>query len=135
MKLTNEFLKELVLETIKEEGALVSVKAGKPDKTGQKNANFKEKKNNPSIDVSEPFVEKAKEDAGKKLDKENGVVPKTFVSGKASPKAQTKPEVSKKAPKSDTDKRIAKAEFELKESYTKSDLIKLIKEQARKMLK
>ena len=106
-----------------------------PPETGQQKANFKEKKNNPSVDVSEPFVEKAKEDAGKKLDKENGVVPKTFVSGKASSKAQTKPEVSKKAPKSDTDKRIAKAEFELKESYTKSDLIKLIKEQARKMLK
>ena len=135
MKLTNQFLKELVLETIKEEGALVSVKAGKADKTGQQKANFKEKKNNPSVDVSEPFVEKAKEDAGKKLDKENGVVPKTFVSGKASPKAQTKAEISKKAPKSDTDKRIAKAEFELKESYKKSDLIKLIKEQARKMLK
>ena len=135
MKLTNEFLKELVLETIKEKGALVSVKAGKADKTGQQKANFKEKNNNPSIDVSEPFVEKAKEDAGKKLDKENGVVPKTFVSGKASVKAQTKAEVSKKAPKSDTDKRIAKAEFELKETYTKSDLVKLIKEQARKMLK
>jgi hypothetical protein len=137
MKLTNEYLKQLVMETIEQESALVSVKAGSKTKTGQAKPSFKQKENNPKVSVSEPFVEKAKEDAVDKLDKEHDKKTKTFVSGgtKAPKKDQPKPEVKEKAPKPADVKRIAKAEFELKESYTKKELAKLIYEEAKKLIK
>lgn len=137
MKLTKQFLKQLVMETMEKEGALVSVKPGVKTKTGQAKPSFKEKDKNPVVKSSEPFVEKAKEDALDKMDKEHDKEVKTFVSGgeKAPKKEQTKPQVSKKAPKSEEiKKRIAKAEFELKESYTKKELTKLIYEEAKKLV-
>jgi len=136
MKLTNEYLKQLVMETLEQEGTLVSVKAGTKTKTGQAKPSFKEKENNPKISVSEPFVEKTKEDAVEKLDKEHDKKTKTFVSGgtKAPKKDQPTPQIKEKAPKQTEDKRIAKAEFELKESYSKKDLAKFIYEEAKKML-
>lgn len=136
MKLTNEYLKQLVMEALEQESALVSVKAGSKTKTGQAKPAFKEKDNNPKVYVSEPFVEKVKEDAVEKLDKEHDKKTKTFVSGgtKAPKKDQPKPEVKEKAPEPEKVKRIAKAEFELKESYTKKDLAKLIYEEAKKIV-
>jgi len=136
MKLTNEYLKQLVMETLEKEGTLVSVKAGAKTKTGQAKPSFKEKENNPKISVSEPFVEKTKDDAVEKLDKEHDKKTKTFVSGgtKTPKKDQPTPQIKEKAPKPEEDKRIAKAEFELKESYSKKDLAKFIYEEAKKML-
>lgn len=136
MKLTNEYLKQLVMEALEEEGALVSVKAGAKSKTGQAKPSFKEKDNNPAVKLSEPFTEKVKEDAVEKLDKEHDKKTKTFVTGgtKAPKKDQPTPQIKEKAPKPTEDKRIAKAEFELKESYSKKDLAKLIYEEAKKIV-
>lgn len=137
MKLTGEYLKQLVIEALEKDSALVSVKAGSKTKTGQAKTAFKEKTNNPKVSVSEPFVEKVKEDAVEKLDKVHDKKTKTFVTGgkKAPKKEQAKPQIKEKAPKIEDVKRIAKAEFELKESYTKKELAKLIYEEAKKMIK
>lgn len=137
MKLTNEYLKQLVIETLEKESALISVKPGSKTKTGQAKPSFKEKENNPKISVSEPFVEKVKEGAVDKLDKENDKKTKTFVTGgtKAPKKDQTKLEVKEKAPKPVDVKRIAKSEFELKESYTKKELARFVYEEAKRLTK
>ncbi len=137
MKLTNEYLKQLVLETLEQESTLVSVKPGSKTKTGQAKPSFKEKENNPKVSVSEPFVEKVKEGAVDKLDKEHDKKTKTFVTGgtKAPKKDQPKPEIKEKAPKQAEVKRIAKSEFELKESYTKKELAKFVYEEAKRLIK
>lgn len=138
MKLTDEILKKLVLETLKENGALVSVKAARKPTKEQVPPTFEKKKGAPAKGASDPFTEKAKENAGDKLDKAPKQAVKTSIVGKKSINKTTGAHTGtfkKTAPAAKKVERIAKPAFEMKESYSKTDLAKFIYEQAKKSLK
>ena len=122
----------------------VAVKAGAEKKgegptTGQHKANFEKKTENPSKEVSDPFKEKA-EDKMNTMDKENDEGTKTFVDAGAAKgghdvtAGQHKAVVKEKAPKVKDKEPIAKG-IEIKETYTKAELLSFIKEQATKIAK
>lgn len=122
----------------------VKVKAGAEKKgdgptTGLHKANFESKTENPKKEVSDPFVEKAEEKMNS-MDKENDEGTKTFVDA-GTPKGghtvtagQHKAVVKEKAPVVKDKEPIAKG-IEIKENYTKSELLAFIKEEATKLAK
>lgn len=122
----------------------VSVEAGAAKKekgptTGLANAKFETKTENPSVGVSDPFKEKAV-DKMNTMDKLTDEETKTYVeagaaeSGHAVTAGLHKAKVHEKAPVTKDKEPIAKG-IEIKESYTKSELIKFIKEEAVKLAK
>jgi len=147
MKLTDDILKKLVIQTLNEakksekgKGALVSVKAAHKPTKEQVKPTFKKKTTAPKNSTSDPFIEKAKEDALDKFDKAPKTaakVEKIATKGKSvdSKTGAQKGSFKAKATKPEEPKRIAKPAFVVKESYSKSDLAKFIYEQAKKSLK
>lgn len=133
-----------------DEGAstAVAVEAGATKKvnghtSGQAKAKFESKKGNPDGKFSTPFEEKAKDNM-KKLDKLTDETTKTYVEagsakdGHTVTAGQHEAKISDKAPVSDKYKRIAQGieiGTDIKESYTKTELVSFIKEQAKKLVK
>ena len=149
----------------KKAATAVSVKAGsEKSKTGtsagQKTANFESKKENPKKEVSKPFIEKASEKQNT-LDKLTDETTKTYVeagakkTGSGVTAGQHKATEKEKAPVVKDKEAIAKGiqtdmgnsnndgsaklnaapKLELKESYSKKDLINKIRTEAVKIAK
>lgn len=114
-------------------------KGGKDATTGQHKANFTSKDSGPKKEVSDPFVNKAsdKMNAGDKVVDEGT---KTFVESGAEKggtdvtSGQHKATWKESAPKSDKDERIATG-IQLKETYTKKELMDFIISEAKKKAK
>ena len=139
-----------------------SEKGGKGPTAGQHSANFESKKDNPKKDVSKPFVEKGKEKMNT-MDSLTDKETKTFVeagaekSGKGVTAGQAKAVVKEKAPVVKDEAPIAKGieteqgnsnqdgkpkdapkealKVNLKENYTRKDLIETIRKEAIKLAK
>lgn len=116
-----------------------SAKGGSGVTAGQAKANFTSKTDGPKKSVSDPFVENGKENMNE-MDKLVDDGTKTFVEagsekgGTDVTAGQHNANFKEAAPKSDNDKRIADA-IQLKESYTKTELVQFIQEQARLLAK
>lgn len=118
-----------------------AAKGGNDVTAGQAKANFESKTEGPKVATGEPFDEKAKDEMnqmdGEKADKE---APKTYVEAGAAKggsdvtAGQPKSNWKEKAPKSDTEKRIADA-IQLKESkeFKRSEMISFILAEAKKV--
>lgn len=114
-------------------------KGGKDATTGQHKANFTSKNSGPKKETSEPFVDKASEkmNTGDKVVDEGT---KTYVEAGAEKggtdvtSGQHKATWKESAPKSDKDERIAKG-IQLKETYTKKELMDFIISEAKKKAK
>lgn len=142
---------EVKMNSEKKEGSdksastAVEVKSGVEEKgnkvtAGKAKTNFTSKTGNPKIAVSEPFDEKATEKINT-MDKEGEKdAPKTFVDagavkgGNTVTAGQHKTVVKEKAPIIKDKEPIAKG-IEIKEGYTKDELIKFIQSEARKIAK
>lgn len=124
--------------------AAVEVKAGAEKggndvTTGLHKANFTSKNSGPKKETSEPFLDKAPEKMNAN-DKVSDQGTKTYVEAGAEKggadvtAGQHKATWKESAPKSDKDDRIAKA-IQLKESYTKKELMNFIISEAKKKAK
>lgn len=114
-----------------------SAKGGKGVTAGQAAANFTSKESGPKKAVSDPFLEAGKKEVNS-MDKLVNDGAKTYVEAGAEKggadvtAGQHKAVTKERAPKSDTEKRIADA-IQLKESYKKSELFNLIEDHAKKL--
>jgi len=114
-------------------------KSGNGATTGQANAKFTSKTENPSVDSSDPYKEKFDGDMNT-MDKENDEGVKTYVdagtakSGDKVTAGQAKAKVSEKAPIVKDKEPIATG-IQIKENYTKTELQEFIRKEAIKLAK
>jgi hypothetical protein len=118
----------------------VKVNASGKSEKGQAKANFTSKTENPKISASEPFDEKAKVDMTANDGKGDEDAPKTYVEAGAKKggtdvtAGQAKAVAKEKAPDSKPADVITDW-IQLKESYTKSELMSFIVSEAQKIAK
>lgn len=129
--------------------AAVEVKAGKikggdGHSAGQAEGKFTSKKDNPKKEVSQPFNEKTFDGKMNTEDKEVDKDTKTFVEagskkgGNSHTAGQSNAVVKEKAPKSEDKAPIATGVeikgSNIKENYTKKELVEFIKKEAKKLI-